>query len=302
MDNTNTNKTVKMEGGYTSRFDNNPKKAQEWMEALRHVCSQSEVDIEDLWATVDTMSIEEREKKVKRQLKRVSNKAAQFKTTTITKPPNRMNLYRKRFKAECEENGEKYSKETFAEAYAALSDDELAALDEEVAELKAEYTKAYEKERLKAIYNGDFTPPEVKRALSAYMIFGMCCHAKNDKHLSKTIINKLNDADKKKMSFGDMGKFIKALWTDLKPKQKEVFTKLNEEAKAKYHFQVYERNIIIANGNIRRATREEDTDAAANFDEELTVLTENPPDGYEKYTSSKDYQPLYDFTPFIEEE
>jgi hypothetical protein len=301
MDNTNTNKTVKMEGGYTSRFDNNPKKAQEWMEALRHVCSQSEVDIEELWATVDTMSIEEREKKVKRQLKRVSNKAAQFKATTIAKPPNRMNLFRKRFKEECAENGDKYSKDTFAEAYAALSSDELAALDEEVAGLKAEYEADYEKERVKAIYNGDFTPPDIKRALSAYMIFGMCCHSKNNKYLPKSIIKKLNDMPSD-MSFGDMGKFIKTLWSSLTAKQKEVFSKLNEEAKAKYLFQVYERNIIIANGNIRRATREEDTDAATKFEEELVSLTDNPPEGYEAYTSSSDYQPLYDFTSFVDEE
>ena len=160
----NTNKnTTDMECAFTVQFDKNPEKAKHFNELLEHLVSSEhfdDLDIDEVWGLLDTMDREERMKKVKKQMKRKAVKKAAFKPVGLKKPPNRMNLFRIKFKEECKEEGRDYSKDYFDSAYKALSEEKLAELDEECSALKEVYEKKFNEMKLRAIYNGEHTPDE----------------------------------------------------------------------------------------------------------------------------------------------
>lgn len=295
--NTNNTETQNMECPYTVQFDKNPEKAQYFNELLEFLGTSehfSELEIDDVWGILDTMPRDERLKKAKKQLKRKAVKQAAFKPTGLKKPPNRMNLFREKFKQECKEEDRKYTKEYFEAAYKALTEEALAELDEECSALKEIYEKRYALLKLKAIHDGEYPLDTVKRACSSYMMFSKACHAKDASLLSKPQISALKKADGS--DFKKMIGVIKGIWDKLKHEEKQRFNDIAANDKLRYKFQVYEHDVITLEAQIRLAQSKGETIRVSELESELADLRDNEPEEYEDYTSSDGYAPLYDFS------
>jgi hypothetical protein len=298
MNNNNT-KTTDMECPFTVKFDKYPTMAKHFNELLLFLSSSehfTDLDINGIWQILDTMSYEERMKKVTKQIKRKKVKQALFKADGLTKPPNRMNLFRKKFKQECKDEGREYSKEYFTTAYEALSDEKIAELEKECTELRKEYEEQYNTLRLKAMFNGEYPLDKPKGACSNYMIFNKACHSKDSNLLSKSQISVLKKAEGS--DFKTMIATIKSLWDKLKVEEKAKFTKLSVEDKQRYKYQMYEYEILSLEAQIRFAQSNNETIRVSELESELTELRDNEPDGYSDYTSSDDYTPLFDYSQF----
>lgn len=301
--NTNNTETQNMECAFTVQFDKNPEKAQHFNELLEFLASSehfSELDIDEVWGIIDTMERDERLKKAKKQLKRKVVKQAAFKPENLKKPPNRMNLFREKFKQECKDEDRKYTKDYFTAAYKALTEEALSELDEECSSLKEIYEKRYELLKLKAIHDGEYPPEAVKRACSSYMMFSKACHAKDSNLLSKTQISALKKADGS--DFKKMISVIKGLWDKLKHEEKQRFNEIAVNDKKRYRFQSYEHDVIALEAQIRLAQSKNETIRVSELESELADLRDNEPEDYEEYKSSDDYVPLYDFSVLEEED
>jgi hypothetical protein len=298
MDNNNT-KTADMECPFTVKFDKDPNMAKHFNELLLFLASSehfSDLDIAEIWQILDTMSYEERMKKATKQMKRKKVKEAAFKAEGLKRPPNRMNLFRTKFKQECKDEGREYSKEYFTTAYEALSEEKLAELEEECAELRQEYDERYNELRLKAMFNGEYPLDKPKGACSNFMIFNKACHARDSKLLSKSQITVLKKADGG--DFKTMINAITGLWDKLKVEEKEKFTKLSSEDKQRHKYQIYEHGILSLEAQIRFAQSKNETIRVSELEAELSELRDSEPDGYSDYIDSDDYTPLFDFSQF----
>lgn len=300
--NTNKTNTADMECAFTVQFDKNPEKAKHFNELLEHLVSSehfADLDIDEVWGVLDTMEREERMKKVKKQLKRKAVKKAAFKPVGLKKPPNRMNLFRAKFKDECKEEGRDYSKEYFESAYKALSEEKLAELDEECTALKEVYEKKFNLRKLRAIYNGEYSPDEPKRACSNYMMFSKACHAKDSSLLSKSQLTTLKKADGS--DFKKMISVIKELWDKLKHEEKSKFKQISDNDKIRYKCQLHEHHVLDLEAQIRLAQSKNETIRVSELESELADLKDTEPEEFEEYTGSDDYVPLYDFSVLEEE-
>jgi hypothetical protein len=294
MDNNNTNN---MECPFTAQFDKQPEKAKNFSELLTFLATSehfSDLDINEVWGILDSVEYEERMKKVKGQLKRKAVKKAAFKPTNLKRPPNRMNLFRAKFKTECKEEGREYSKDYFTSAYNALSEEVLAELDEECSELKRVYEEKFAALKLKAIYDGEYEPDKPKGSCSSYMMFSKACHARDSALLSKTQLTTL-----KKSGSGDFKKMIttiKELWDKLKHEEKQRFVELSNDDKIRYKCQMYEYNVLSLEAQIRLAQSKKETIRTSELQSDLAELKDNEPEEYEEYTSQADYKHIYDFS------
>lgn len=291
------NNNVDMECPLTIQFDKHPETVAAVDMALTHLENKSDsFDKLEAWTLIDSMDYEERIKKSKKDLKRKVVKEAKFKPKGLKRAPNRMNLFREQFKQECKDEGRDYSKEYFEAAYKALSEDKKAELDEECAELKKVYEEKYEKLKLRAMYNGEFPLEKPKRQCSSWILFSKACHAQDSNVLSKSIISKL-----KKEETSDFKKtiaLIKKLWHGLKHEERRKFDELVETGKETYKFKEYEFETISLEAQIRLALSKNETIMVSELEAELDRHRESAPEGYEEYTGSVDYEPLYDFSEF----
>jgi hypothetical protein len=294
----NNTQTADMECPFTVQFDKDPLKATHFNELLEFLAKSehfSDLDISEIWAILDTMEYKERMLKIKKQMKRKKVKAAAFKPEGLKKPPNRMNLFRTKFKQECKDEGREYSKDYFVTAYKALSEEKIEELEEECAELKKVYETRFNELRLKAMYLGEYPLDKPKGSCSNYMMFSKACHSKDSNLLSKSQITTLNKSDG---DFKKMITVIKSLWDKLKVEEKSRFTDLAKADKERYTFQSYEHAILSLEAQIRFAQSKNETIRVSELESELSELRDTEPEGFDEFTSSADYKPLYDFSQF----
>jgi hypothetical protein len=291
------NNNGSMECPLTIQFDKHPETVAAVDMAFNHLEEKYDnFDKLEAWTLIDNVDYEERIKKSKKDLKRKVAKQAKFKAPGLKRAPNRMNLFREQFKQECKDEGREYSKEYFESAYKALSEEKLAELDEECATLKTVYDEKYEKLKLRAMYNGEYPLEKPKRQCSSWILFSKACHAKDTKLLSKTIISKLKKEDTS--DFKKTIALIKKLWDGLKHEERSKFDTIVEAGKETYKFKEYEYEMTSLECQIRHALSKNETIMVSEFESELEKLREEAPEGYEDYTGSADYEPLYDFSEF----
>lgn len=298
--NNSTKQSDKMQNGcYTSRFDNKPQMAKDYLECIRYLVSKTDGDIEELWALYDNQSVEEREEHIKKGLKRVKAIAAKFKPDAdcgLTKPPNNVyNLFRQQYK---EEQGESYTKEGFEKAYKALKKPTLAKLKKEVDKLNAAYNIEVEKLKNIAIYKGEHPPPKVKGACNTYAIFMKDCYSDEPRFIGKKQIKAFaklreeckNNGKKHTENTKVIAGLVKEFWDGLSDVEKESVKELATEDKLRFHCENYERDVFVLEAKIRfteSCDEHSDTERSRRvkaYTEELTKLQESgKPEGYDEY-------------------
>lgn len=306
----NTNKTTKntkstktkdtmQNGCFTSRFDNNPQMAKDYLECIRYLVSKTDGDLAELWSLYDNQTLEERETNIKKGLKRVKAKEAAFKPDSdsgLTKPANNVyNLFRQQYK---EEQGDAYTKEGFEKAYKALKKPALAKLKKEVDKLNEAYNTEVEKLKNIAIYKGEHPPPKVKGACNTYAIFMKDCYSDEPKFIGKKQIKAFeklreeckNNGKKHTENTKVIAGLVKEFWDGLSDVEKEAVKELATEDKLRFHCENYERDVFVLEAKIRfTEASDEHSDAERSrrvkaYTEELSKLRESgKPEGYDDY-------------------
>lgn len=186
-----------MEGGaYTGRF-NSPDghiKASNFIELLEFL--NEKVDnfpIDQFWEFIDSMTLEERKEKIKKQKKRNKKRIDKFNPENLKKPKTPMNLYRIDYKNNIIKEGKVYNQEEFNKAWSNLSDNEKQIYNDKYNTEIEKYNKDYNKALKQAIIEGEYEAPEPKKPLSIYMLFMDFCRKDNNKFVSSELKEELSN-------------------------------------------------------------------------------------------------------------
>lgn len=255
---TNNNKNNNMEGGaYTGRFNGKDGyvKAQHFIELLDflHENVENFPETETLWPVLDSESLDERKKKIKKQRKRASNNEEKFKPKNLTKPKQPIHLFRKDYKKDIIENGGKFNTEEFNEAWHNLDKDKRKQYEQEYHETMEQYKLDYEKELQQAIYNGEYKAQKPKQPPSGYIMFCQFCRTENNTILSKDEFESLKTLDIKEST-----KLIVSKYNEIKDNP-DFIQKMNEtieNAKLQYEWKMYHWEITCLEGEIRLCERD----------------------------------------------
>lgn len=307
MNTNNTNKDMQ-NGCYTSRFDNNPKMAKDYLDCIKFLVTKTDGNLNEIWALYDNNTVEERETSIKKGLKRAKAKEDAFKPdedSGLTKPPNNVyNFFRQQYR---EKEGEGYTKEGFENAYKKLKKAELTKLKREHEKLMNEYNKEYERLKNIAIYNGEYEPPKVKGACTTYALFMKDCYSDEPKFLDDEQVEAFaklrEDCKKNDKKHTENTKvisgMIKEFWDSMSDIEKESIKEMATADKLRFNCENYERDVFILEAKIRHTESVQDiTDAERKrrlktFTDELTKLQETgKPEGYDEYREEHEAEEL----------
>ena len=290
-----TENTTTMNGSFTARYAHDSKRAAHHIEAIRHIQKYTDsFPIEDVWKLFDDITIDEREKLIKKTAKTEKKRSAAFKAD-IPKPKNVLNRYREIFREECKENKTDYTDVLFKAAYKAISDELRAELEAECEAEKEEYKRNYASAMKSAIETGDYTEPKPKAPQSAYFIFSNAVQdalktkkpkADVAKVLTQAVMTQFDslkaDAEQAKVGWtkesgekkpsvvGAVAKKIAELYKSLTDAQKKVWDEKAEANKLKYHQDLYDWKVRVLQRQIAKCERE-GTEPAA-YQKELTEV------------------------------
>lgn len=294
MNNNNSEtKTDIMEGGrFTSRYAKNYKDSMHAIEICEHLASCSSVNADELYKYLDVLTIAEAKKRNKTANKRTQVKEAEFKAVGLKTVPTVYNLFRQKFKAKV---GDDYTGEAFNQEYNTLSKKQKDELYYEISIMKEKYNTEYEKQKLRAIYEGEYPPAQVKRKTNArFMLSKICSNDKlKKKLLTKTQMKKMVNMPKK---LAERTEVITSIWESLSEAQMEQLTDMVTYDGIRQKCQMFEREVLVLEAGIRKAKRNGDTVTVSLLNADLTKLNQNVPDEYQEYIENDDYAPLYDFT------
>ena len=245
---------VKTTAMFASRFNSDFKKAQNFIECLKFI--QQEYDnfpLDDVWTKIDNKTLDEREKFIKTQKRKVKRKDAKFKPEGL-KRPKRIELARDDYRRLMKEKGENYSNERFVKWYAALTDKEKGKYDKLFEKASKEYQEEYDKQFKTAVENGDYPEPKPKQPPTAYFLFTSECRAGNSKYISKKDIErgkKMKEIERTKDVYGP-------LWNKFKTNKKEFepFMEVVNNLKVIYQYKLYQRNVRVLERLIAKGERE----------------------------------------------
>lgn len=290
-----TENTTTMNGSFTARYANDSKRAAHHIECIRHIQKYTDsFPIEDVWKLFDDISIDEREKLIKKTAKTEKKRAAAF-STDIPKPKNVLNRYREMFREECRENKTDYTDALFKAAYKEISDELRAQLEEECESEKEEYKRKYADAMKSAIETGDYTEPKPKAPQSAYFIFSNAVQdalkTRKPKSEIASIVTKAvlaefdtlkadaeqakagwtkESGEKKPSVVGAVAKKIAELYKTLTKTQNKVWVDKAEANKLKYHQELYDWKVRVLQRQIAKCERE-GTDPSS-YQKELTEV------------------------------
>jgi len=290
-----TENTTTMNGSFTARYAHDSKRAAHHIECIRHIQKYTDsFPIEDVWKLFDDISIDEREKLIKKTAKTEKKRAAAF-SADIPKPKNVLNRYRDLFREECREAKTDYTDAAFKAAYKEISDDLRAELETECEAEKEEYKRNYATAMKTAIETGDYTEPKPKAPQSAYFIFSNSVQdalktkkpkpdmvkiltpavmaefdaLKADAEQAKSVWTK-ESGDKKPSVVGSVAKKIAELYKVLTEAQVKVWADKAEANKLKYHQDLYDWKVRVLQRQIAKCDRES-TDSSS-YQKELTEV------------------------------
>jgi hypothetical protein len=284
-----------MNGSFTARYAHDSKRAAHHIECIRHIQKYTDsFPIEDVWKLFDDISIDEREKLIKKTAKTEKKRAAAF-STDIPKPKNVLNRYRELFREECRENKTDYTDAAFKAAYKEISAELRAQLEEECEAEKEEYKRKYADAMKSAIETGDYTEPKPKAPQSAYFIFSNAVQdalkTRKPKAEIASIVTKAvlaefdtlkadaeqakagwtkESGEKKPSVVGSVAKKIAELYKTLTEAQNKVWSDKAEANKLKYHQDLYDWKVRVLQRQIGKCERE-GTDPSA-YQKELTEV------------------------------
>lgn len=250
--------TEVMEGGaYTGRFNNKDgfKKAEHFMELLEFLYENVEnyPEPDKIWPVLDSMSYEERKKKIKTQTKRAKKRVQKFKPKNIPNPKKPMELFRVEFKKQCIENDTKYTKDSFDTAWRELDDEEKERFNSIYQENKAIYEKDYQAAMEKAIHDGEYTPPQPKRPLKGYMLFTSFCRKEGNTFLTRDEYESIQGKGIKECS-----ELFSKKYSEIK--ENEDFIKHMKETQEQYeelyNYRINHWNLQCLEGSVRLHERE----------------------------------------------
>lgn len=250
-------------GLFSGEYNSNPTKAEHHMECIQTLCKNVEGFLElpeKLWSIFDDKTLEERVKIITKQKKdkRKKEKKQEKKFKSNHKRPDKQQLFRIKYRAECEKERRPYNNSEFNVAYSNLNDKQKSELTKEYEKELSNYRKLVDKEMRDAIELGLFEEPEPKRPLSAY-----------------GVLLKMNKDSTK--SFEENSQNNKKLWNDIKSKNNQEYKKyvaISVYQKQIYERLRYERNIRVSNRKIAKCERE-GTDSSEDK-AELETLIANP--------------------------
>lgn len=276
--NSNLKSKVKTTAMFASRFNNDYKMAQNFIECLKFI--QQEYDnfpMEDVWTKMDDKSIDERETHIKKKKKRERKKDDSFSPEDIKKP-KRLEIARDDYRSVMKEKGENYSNERFVKWYAALSDKKKLVHEAKYQKDLKVYEMEYEKQLKTAIENGDFPEPKPKQPVSGYFLFISECRKMNPKFVTKKDLagsEKMKEIERTQKVFGP-------LWNKFKSNEKEykVLMEVVDNLRTVYKRDLYERNVRVLERLIAKGERE-GTDVEG-FKEELEDVKREEPDKVNK--------------------
>lgn len=300
--NINNNTDDMQNGCFTSRFDNNPKLAKNFLDCIEYLIKRTDGTLDEIWALYDNNTIEERTSKIKKGLKRAKAKEATFKPdeeSGLIKPANNVyNYFRKIYKAK---EGKSYTREGFENAYKALKKTELTKLRKELDKLNDEYQKEYDNLKNIAIYNGEHPPPKIGGACTTYALFMKDCYSDDPQFLGKKQVkefNKLREDCKKNdkphtENHKEICGLIKSYWDGLSDIELNTIKELAAEDKLRYKCENYERSVFELEAKIRFTENnteygeQEKKRILKNTQEELTTLLDTgKPENYNQYRGS----------------
>jgi len=291
----NTENTTTMNGSFTARYAQDSKRAAHHIECIRHIQKYTDAfPIEDVWKLFDDITIDEREKLIKKTAKTEKKRAETFKAD-IPKPKNVLNRYREIFREECKENKTDYTDALFKAAYKEISPELRAQLEEECEAEKEEYKRNYATAMKTAIESGDHTEPKPKAPQSAYFIFSNAVQdalktRKPKPEVAKVINTAVLTAfdavkaeaeaakatwtkesgEKKPSVVGSVAKKIAEIYKTLNEAQKKVWDEKAEANKLKYHQDLYDWKVRVLERQIAKCERD-GTEPAA-YQKELTEV------------------------------
>lgn len=290
-----TENTTTMNGSFTARYAHDSKRAAHHIEAIRHIQKYTDsFPIEDVWKLFDDITIDEREKLIKKTAKTEKKRAEAFKAD-IPKPKNVLNRYREMFREECKQNKTDYTDSLFKAAYKEISPELRAQLEAECEAEKEEYKRNYASAMKAAIESGDHTEPKPKAPQSAYFIFSNAVQdalktrkpkaevasvlkpaimtafdaVKAEAEAAKSTWTK-ESGEKKPSVVGAVAKKIAELYKSLTDAQKKVWDEKAEANKLKYHQELYDWKVRVLQRQIAKCERD-GTEPAA-YQKELTEV------------------------------
>lgn len=246
-----------MEGGaYTGRFNspNGHIKAMNFIEILEFLNDRVDnFPLDQFWDLVDTLSLDERKDKIKKQQKRCRKKYDKYNPSNLTRPKTAMNLFRVEYKKTMMSDGKKYNQEEFNKAWASISDAEKKPYVEQYNKLLKQYELDYDKSLKLAIINGEHEEHEPKKPLSTYMLFMSFCRLDNN----CIVDDKLKD-ELKSCSLVDTTVKLSDLYKEY-IKDEQNLKKL-ENARAQcvelYDYNYYHWKVANLQGRIKKCQRE----------------------------------------------
>lgn len=298
----NNNNTADMNGMYSALYDKNPNIAKHALELVSKICDMSNADIEEIWAKFDSKDYTERNDEVEEILgkkkRRTRNKVVKFKPDPAILPnipDNLRNFFRTKFKQECIDEDRKYTKDYFESAYGALTDNALEELQAEYDEVCKQYDIDYERLKLRAIYNGEYTEIKVKNPINnTRNILLRYSFELNKKYMTKKLIS---DAKKCKKDMKERQRIVTEMNNNLTEEQIADLEEIIRLDKLRARCQKYERDVILLECKIRYYTHKEpDELIVKRLTKSLQLKKDSPPEDYEDYTSQDNYAPLVDFS------
>jgi hypothetical protein len=265
---------------FASRFNSDFKKAQNFIECLKFIqLEYTNFPLNEVWNKIDNKSLDERDKYIKAQKRKVKRKDAKFKPDGL-KRPKRIELARDDYRCLMKEKNDNYSNDRFVKWYAALSDKEKDKYEKLFIKASKEYQVEYDKQFKTAIENGDYPEPKPKQPPTAYFLFTSVCRAGNSKYISKKDIERgkdMKEIERTKEIYGP-------LWNNFKTNKKgfDTFMEVVNNLKVIYKHRLYERNVRVLERLISKGVR--DSTDVEGFKEELVDVKQGEP---EKVDESK---------------
>lgn len=246
-----------MEGGaYSGRFNSTDGhiKASNFIELLEFLNDRVDnFPLEQFWELIDSVSLEERKEKIRKQQKRVKKRFEKFNPINIKRPKNPMNLYRIEYKNRIMTDGKEYNQEEFNKSWNELSEADKQVYVDQYNKNMEQYEIDYNKDMELAILEGEYEAAEPKKPLSIYMLFMDFCRRENNTIVSDEMKTKLSELSlietTKKLC--DLYKEFITDETNLKKLEdaKDQYTQL-------YSYNYYHWKIINLEGRIKKCKRE----------------------------------------------
>ena len=213
---------------WNGRFKRSPKDAKFFRDFLINLKDEFidqagfEAILKHYWGD----SIENLNKIIVKESKRVKTESETFKPEGLVKPKSAHNLYYRYYAKECSEKGVKFELKNASSSWNELSDKKKEPYIKEASKQKEDYHTEKAKQKEDAIKNGNFPAEKPKRAINAYV------HFVNDKR--SEITEKLKKEGETTKLNTKVTSEASKMWKQLTPEEKEPYETIYRKEKEKY--------------------------------------------------------------------